>query len=381
MLIFNIFVMEYIELVNIYEKLESTTKRLEKTHYISEFLKGITREDVAQIVLLLQGKLFPTWDDRKIGVASRLILKAVSTATGTSIEKIESDWKKTGDIGLVAERLVKTKKQSTLFSHHLSVKKVFDNLRKLAALQGAGTVDRKVGLIAELLTSASPLEAKYIVRTILEDLRVGVGEGSLRDAIVWAYFREKIGFNYLSENKIEIENRQEYNKYTDAVQHAYDLTNDFGTVAKEAKEGLERLQGMQISVFTPLKVMLAIKVKDIKEGFERCGKPADIEYKLDGFRIQAHKKGSQIKLFTRRLEDVTPQFPEVVGFVKKYIKGESFIIDGEAVGFSPKTGKYLPFQNISQRIKRKYNITRIQKEFPVELNVRYSLLQWKNPDR
>jgi DNA ligase-1 len=369
MLIFNIFVMEYIELVNIYEKLESTTKRLEKTHYISEFLKGITREDVAQIVLLLQGKLFPTWDDRKIGVASRLILKAVSTATGTSIEKIESDWKKTGDIGLVAERLVKTKKQSTLFSHHLSVKKVFDNLRKLAALQGAGTVDRKVGLIAELLTSASPLEAKYIVRTILEDLRVGVGEGSLRDAIVWAYFREKIGFNYLSENKIEIENRQEYNKYTDAVQHAYDLTNDFGTVAKEAKEGLERLQGMQISVFTPLKVMLAIKVKDIKEGFERCGKPADIEYKLDGFRIQAHKKGSQIKLFTRRLEDVTPQFPEVVGFVKKYIKGESFIIDGEAVGFSPKTGKYLPFQNISQRIKRKYNITRIQKEFPVELNV------------
>lgn len=362
--------MEYIKLVEIYKKLEETTKRLEKTHIISEFLKTIDIENLPIITLLLQGKLFPNWDENKIGVASRLILKAINTSTGISAFKIEHEWKKTGDLGIVAENLVKQKKQSTLLQTKLTVKKVFDNLRKLAGLEGAGTVDKKIKLIAELLTSAKPIEAKYIVRTILEELRVGVGEGSLRDAIVWAFFGDKIGLKYLSENKIEIKSREEYNKYIDAVQRAYDLTNDFSSVAASAKKGsLKGLKDMDIVVFRPLKVMLALKVKDVEEGFERCGKPLDVEYKLDGFRIQAHKEGGKIKLFTRRLEDVTAQFPDVVEYVKKNVKGNSFIIDSEAAGFNPKTGKYLPFQKISQRIKRKYNIPEMAKKFPVEMNV------------
>ncbi len=362
--------MEYIKLVKIYEELEKTTKRLEKTYIISEFLKTTNVDDLPVITLLLQGKLFPNWDENKIGVASRLILKAINTATGISTPKIEQEWKKTGDLGIVAENLVKQKKQSTLISHDLSVKKVFENLRKLATLEGVGTVDKKIKLIAELLTSAKPIEAKYITRTILEELRVGVGEGSLRDAIVWAFFGDRIGLKYLSENKIEIKSREEYNNYINAVQRAYDLTNDFSPVAESAKKGsLKGLEEMSISVFRPLKVMLALKVKDIEEGFERCGKPLDAEFKLDGFRIQAHKKDNKIKLFTRRLEEVTTQFPEVVEYIKKNVKGNSFIIDSEAAGFDPKTGKYLPFQKISQRIRRKYNIPEMAKQFPVELNV------------
>ncbi|MBW2975732.1 ATP-dependent DNA ligase [Candidatus Woesearchaeota archaeon] len=362
--------MEYIKLVEIYEKLEKTTKRLEKTHIISEFLKKTDAENLPIITLLLQGKLFPNWDENKTGVASRLILKAINTATGINASRIEHEWKNTGDLGITAENLVGKKRQSTLFSHELSVKKVFNNLRKLAVLEGAGTVDKKMKLIAELLTSAKPMEAKYIVRTVLEELRVGVGEGSLRDAIVWAFFGDKIGLKYMSENKIEIKSREEYKRYIDAVQKAYDVTNDFSSVAASAKkEGLRGLDDSGIEVFRPLKVMLALKVKDIEEGFERCGKPADIEYKLDGFRIQAHKEGDKIRLFTRRLEDVTAQFPDVVEYVKKNIKGKSFIIDSEAAGFDPKTGKYLPFQKISQRIKRKYNINEMAKMFPVEMNV------------
>lgn len=361
--------MEYIKPVEIYKKLEETTKRLEKTFLISEFLKTIPKEDIAEIVLLLQGKIFPSWDERKIGVASRLILKAINIATGINIKRIEDEWRKTGDLGIVAENLVKQKKQSTLFSAELSVKKVFDNLRKLAELEGVGTVEKKMQLIAELLTSAKPIEGKYIVRTILEELRVGVGEGSLRDAIVWAFFGDKIGLKYLSENKIDISSREEYNKYIDAVQRAFDLTNDFSAVAEAAKLGLKKLEDMDIVVFRPLKVMLALKIKDIGEGFERCGKSVDVEYKLDGFRIQVHKQGNKIKLFTRRLEDVTKQFPEVVEYVKRNVKGDSFIIDSEAAGFNPKTGKYLPFQNISQRIKRKYNIEEMSEKFPVEMNV------------
>lgn len=362
--------MKYMKLVKIYEELEKTTKRLEKTHILAEFLKTIDIENLPIITLLLQGKLFPSYDENKIGVASRLILKAINTATGISASKVEHEWKKTGDLGIVAENLIKQKKQSTLVSHELYTKKVFENLRKLASLQGPGTVDRKIRLIAELLTSAKQLEAKYIVRTILEELRVGVGEGSLRDAIVWAFFGHKIGLKYLSENKIEIKSREEYNNYVNAVQRAYDLTNDFSSVAQSAKKGsLRGLKEMSISIFRPLKVMLALKIKDIEEGFERCGKPLDVEYKIDGFRIQAHKKDNKIKLFTRRLEDVTKQFPDVVEYIKKNVKGHSFILDSEAAGFDPKTEKYLPFQKISQRIRRKYNIPEMAKQFPVELNV------------
>jgi DNA ligase-1 len=363
--------MNYQKLVNVYQRLESTTKRLEKTHIISEFLKTVKADDLPKVILLLQGKVFPNWDQSKIGVASKLILKAIGISTGIEKAKIETSWKRSGDLGKTAEELVVLKKQATLFSKDLSVTKVFDNLQKLATLEGQGTVEKKMQLIAELLTSAKPLEARYIVRTVLGELRVGVGEGSLRDAVVWAFFAKDMGFTYdEKENDIKIEDREEYNKYVSAVQKAYDLSNDFSSVAKTAKtKGLKGLMSMQLQLNNPVKVMLAIKVKDIAEGFERVGKPAAVEYKYDGFRMQIHKGKQGINIFTRRLEDVTKQFPEVVEYVKKHVKGKEFIIDSEAVGYNPKTGKYLPFQNISQRIKRKYEIERMAKDFPVELNI------------
>ena len=418
--------MKYIDLVEVYQKLDSTTKRLEKTYFISELLRETPLEDLSRITLLLQGKIFPPWDERKIGVASRMVLKSINLATGLNSRDIEDEWKKTGDLGKTAENLIKRKKQATLFSQDLSVSKVFNNLRKLATLEGLGSVDQKVKLISELLTSAKPIEARYIVRNVLEELRVGVGAGSLRDAIAWAFFPKVVGIffkcdkcnNYMPninkclecnqaiENKFnkEVERfdkkkvlklkstdelkkadlkkydfilckdenlaRECYNYIVNAVQGAYDVANDFSVVAEKAKSGgINGLMSVGLEPGRPVKVMLAIKVKDIKEGFERVGKPADIEYKLDGFRLQIHKKDNKIKLFTRRLENVTKQFPEVVDYVKNHVKGDSFIIDSEAVGFNPKTKKYLPFQSISQRIKRKYDIKNMAKEFPVELNI------------
>ncbi|MBU0615805.1 MAG: ATP-dependent DNA ligase [Nanoarchaeota archaeon] len=360
--------MKYSELVSVYKRLDNTTKRLEKTHIISEFLKDIKDKDTKKIVLLIQGKIFPDWDDRKIGVASRLVLKAINKATGTASEKVEKEWKNTGDLGIAAENLIKKKKQATLFSAELTVTKVFDNVQKLATLEGAGSVDHKISLIAELLTSAKPEEGKYIVRTVLEDMRVGVGEGSMRDAIVWAYFGKEAGVKYV-DGSTEIEDRAEYNKYVDAVQRAYDLTNDLGAVTEAAKDGLKKLERLELSIGNPIKVMLALRVKDVKEGFERVGVPAQLEYKYDGFRIQIHKNKDEIRLYTRRLEEVTSQFPDVVEFVKKHTKGDSFILDSECVGYDPKTGKYLAFQKISQRIKRKYDIEDMAKKFPVEVNV------------
>jgi len=363
--------MQYSKLVQIYELLEATTKRLEQTDILSTFLRGISSDDLGMVILLIEGRIFPRWDEREIGIASKTMLKAVGIASGEPISRINSEWKKTGDLGTVSFNLIRTKKQATLGYNELSVSKVLKNLRDLAAISGHGSVDKKTSLVAELLTSAKPNEAKYIVRTILNDMRIGVGEGTIRDAIIWAFFGDKLKIDYnKEEHKVIIEDREKYNEYSEAVQKAYDITNDFASVAEAAKKhGLKGLEEVNMQIGVPLKAMLALKIEDIDEGFEKCGKPAEFEYKYDGMRMQIHRNNNTLKIFTRRLEDVTNQFPEVADYVKQYVKENRFIVDSEAVGYSKKTGKYLPFQNISQRIKRKYGIEKMSEEMPVEINV------------
>src|SRR3989338_302085 len=331
--------MKYLELVDVYDNLEKRSGRLQKTYFISKLLEKTDVEELDKVVLLLQGRLFPSYDERKIGIAERLVIKALATATGKSSDDIEKKWKSIGDLGEVAKELTKSKTQSTLFSTNLTVTKVFDNLRKLAELKGFGTVDKKISLMAELLTSASPLEAKYIIRTVLEDLRIGVGEGSLRDAIVWAFFPKVIGIFYKCEkcheynpniekcincnNKIEnkfdkeIERTKErdilhvnsvedlknlknykfilakeekiareiYNHLINIVQEAYDKKNDFSIVAKLAKKhDIKEITDVGIEPLKPIKVMLYQKAKDLEDAFKTVGKPAAIEFKYDGFR-------------------------------------------------------------------------------------------------
>jgi len=391
--------MKYAQLCSVYEKLEATTKRLEKTEHIAELLSKTSIEELERVVLLLQGKVFVPWDKREIGMAAKLVLKAISKTTGNTTESIEEQWAKHGDIGTVASKLCEKKKQKTLFSKDLSVKKVFDNLRKLASLEGSGSVGRKVGLVAELLSCATPSEAKFIVRSVLQELRVGVAEGTLRDAIVRAYLPRVRGINCnnmqgrtlavksleelkkadlskyefieFSDDKDKKISRECYNYLVDSVQEAYNMANDFSSVAQKLKkDGLKALKSINLEPGRPVKVMLAQKVADIKEGFDCVSLPAQAEYKYDGFRMQIHmnEKGC-ITLFTRRLEDVTKQFPEVAENVKKNVKGKSFILDAEAVSFNRQNGRYLPFQAVSQRIKRKYDIASVAREIPVEVNV------------
>jgi DNA ligase-1 len=363
--------MKYSELSEIYEQLENTTKRLEKIFILSKLFKKSSKEDIEKIVLLVQGRVYPLWDETKIGVSERLIIKAISTATGANADKIEKEWKTIGDLGEVAEKLVSKKSQATLFSKDLTVNKVFSNIKNLATLEGQGSVDQKVKQIAELLSSAKPIEAKYVVRTILEDLRVGVGSGSIRDALVWAFFSEQAKINYNEEEKtITPENREEYKKIVDEMQRAFDLKADFSEIALLILEkGESAFEELELKPGNPVNVMLYQKAKNLEDAFERVGTPCALEYKYDGFRMLIHKKGKEIKLFTRRLEEVSNQFPEVIEFAEEHIKAEEYIVDSEAVGYDPKTGKYQPFQSISQRIKRKYEIEKIAKELPVEVNV------------
>ena len=341
--------MRYSKLAEIYEALSSTTKRLEKTKILSNFLITLSDSD-KDVIYLLLGSIYPEHDERKTGISEQLVIKAISKATGISSEKVVYEWKTIGDLGKVAESLITHKKQSTLGSHILTTDKVIDNLRKLPGLEGKGTVDKKLSLITELLTSAESIEAKYIIRTLLGDLRIGIQQSTIRDAIADSFFHDK------SANI--------------AIQRALDKSNDLGKVFEIAKKGkIEHLEKVSLEVGKPVKVMLAQKASSIKEGFEKIGKPCVIEYKYDGFRLIIHKKDNKITLYTRRLENVTKQFPEAIEYVNKYVKGDSFILDSEAVGFDKTTKKYMPFQAISQRIKRKYGIEKTQQELPIEVNV------------
>jgi len=342
--------MNYKKLAEVYEALGSTTKRLEKTDILSKFVKSLKESD-KEVMYLLIGSVFPEYSEKRIGISNQLAIKAISKSTGREKSDVVKAWKKIGDLGKVAEELTKNKRQSTLRSHVLTTKKVLDNLQKLPELVGKGTISKKISLITELLTSASPIEAKYLIRTLIGDLRIGVQESTIRDALNKAFFK----------NKKETAKK---------IQRALDRANDIGEVfVLSKKRKVKNLEAVGIEVGKPIKVMLAQKAKNIAEGFKKVGKPCAIEYKYDGFRMLIHKKDSKLTLFTRRLENVTKQFPEVVDYIKKYVKGKSFILDSEAVGWDSKTKEYKPFQSISQRIRRKYDIEKLQKELPVEINV------------
>ncbi len=343
--------MRYKKLAELYESVESTPKRLKKTEYLADFFKELDKDE-SYILYLILGEVYPSYDERKMGISERLAIKAIAKSLGITKEKVEKEWKEIGDLGKVVKKLSKSKKQSTLsYSKSLTTKKVIDNLRKLPELEGQGTIDKKISLIIELLSSASPLEAMYLVRTIIGDLRIGVQESTIRDALAEAFFKDN-------------------DKAKKIIQRALDNSNDIGEVFEIAKSsGLKGLEKVKIKVGKPVKAMLAQKTPSIEEGFKSLGTPCAVEYKYDGFRLIIHKKEDKVWLFTRRLENVTKQFPEVAEYVKEYVKGKSFILDTEAVGFHKKSKEYRPFQEISQRIKRKYNIEELQKKLPIEVNV------------
>ncbi len=363
--------MRYSVLVSVYQQLEATTKRLEKTNILATFLKTVPPADLPVVIPLVRGKIFPDYDERNLGVADKLAAKAIQQATGATTEKLAAVWKETGDIGAAAARLITSKKQATLTSHPLTVEKIFTNLKKLATLEGHGSVDQKIGLIAELLTSATPAEAQYIIRTVLEDLRVGLGDGTMRDAITWAYFGDTLNVVYdPQKNDIGLsdEKRATYGDVITTVQEAYDVAIDWSIVAATAAaSGLDGLRKIELEPGRPVKVMLYQKARGIADAFETIGKPAILEYKYDGFRMQVHKKGQTIRIFTRNLEDVTTQFPDVVAVIKTAVHADRYIIDGEAIGYDLTTKKFVSFQEISQRIKRKHNIAQMTRELPVVL--------------
>jgi len=343
--------MDYSILAETYEKLESTSSKLEKTRILADLLSKTPPDLLPKIVLLASGRVFPNYSQYELGVATQLMIRAISKATGTTQKEIENLFKEKGDLGLVAEEMIKKRRQATLFRKKLSVEKVFENLQKIAFETGEGSQERKLNLIAELLVSSQPKEARYIVRTILEELRVGVAEGIVRDAIVEAFLSK--------ENK---------EKATEAVEYAWNVLSDYGEVAKIAKEeGIKGLGKVKLKIGRPIQVMLGVAAKSIEDVIKEFGK-VFAEWKYDGMRAIIEKEKEKVWIFTRRQEDVTKQFPDLVKLAKECLKAEECVVEGEVIGID-KNGFPLPFQVLSQRIHRKYEIEKMVEEIPIQVNL------------
>lgn len=338
--------MRYSELAELYRRLEKTTLKTLKTKFVADFLKKTPDELLEVVPYLILGKVFPDWDERELGVGEKLLIKAVSMATGVSEKEIEDSIRDTGDLGESVALALKKKKQKSFFSQPLTIKRVYDTFVKVAEASGEGSQDRKMKYLANLFMDAEPEEGKYLARTVLGTMRTGVAEGILRDAIAEA-FRVK----------------------PELVERAYMLTSDFGYVARVAKlEGNEGLSKVRIQVGKPIRPMLAQNAASVKEALIEMGGEAAFEIKYDGARVQVHKDGDRVIVYSRRLENVTRAIPDIVEVIKASLKPEKVIVEGELVAVG-EGGRPRPFQFVLRRFRRKYNIEEMIEKIPLELNL------------
>ncbi|NPA47653.1 MAG: ATP-dependent DNA ligase [Thermococci archaeon] len=336
----------YEELAKLYRNLEKTTLKTLKTHLVAEFLRS-TPDDLLPIVpYLILGKVFPDWDERELGVGEKLLLRAVSLATGIEPGSIEESVKETGDLGESIAMAVRRRKQKSFFSQPLTIKRVYETFVKVAEVQGEGSQEKKMRYLANLFMDATPEEAKYIARTVLGTMRTGVAEGIMRDAIAEAF-----------------------NVDPKLVERAYMLTSDFGHVTVVAKtEGNEGLKNVKIQVGKPIRPMLAQNAASIDDALNEMGGRAAFEIKYDGARVQVHKDGNRVVIYSRRLENVTRSIPEIVDAALNSLKPGRVIVEGELVAVG-EDDRPRPFQFVLRRFRRKYNIDEMIEKIPLELNL------------
>jgi len=340
--------MDYSIIADTFEMMEKTTKRLELTDYLVKLLKSTDFELIDKVVYLMQGKLYPDYVGVELGVADKLALRAISISSGLNADKVEEMYRETGDVGGAGELALQTKAQTTLFTEPITVERVYSTLDKIANLTGEGSQEMKLRYIGSLLNDATPKEARYILKIITGKLRLGIADYTVLDALA-------IAFTGVKENRAVLE-------------RAYNITSDLGLVAKTlATKGLDAVSAMKIEVFKPIRPMLAERVSTAEEALEKTEGKCAAEYKLDGERLQIHKSGEKMMLFSRRLENITNHYPDAIEAVKEFVDAKQVILEAEAVAINQDTGEYLPFQELMHR-RRKYGIEEAVKEYPISLN-------------
>jgi len=335
--------MKFREFAEFCESIEKITSTLELTARISEFIRKIEDEqDLYNVVLFIMGRIYPTWDERELGVGVGLLYEALENVSGKKKGRIEDLVRELGDLGLVSARLVGERSMLTLEFEELTIKRLREIFDEISGLTGEGSRKRKILLLTGLYGQSTPLEAKYITRLIMNEMRLGVGEGIVRDAIARAFG--------VSE---------------EIVERAYMITNDLGKVAVIAKKyGRKGLEELKVQLGIPVKMMLA----QVAESFEEAIRSGNIavEWKFDGSRVQIHWGNGILKIYSRKLENVTNALPEIVEEVKKNVK-EGVILDGEVIAV--KDGRPMPFQHVLRRFRRKHDVLKMVEKIPLQLYV------------
>ena len=341
--------MDYAVITDSYEKIEATTKRLEMTDLLVELLKKTPKDVIDRVVYLTQGKLYPDFIGIEMGVAEKLAIKALSRAAGQSSGVIQTDLQRSGDIGETSQKFLSKRKQTTFFTKFLTVERVYETLDKMAKTSGSGAVDTKMALVCGLLTDATPREAKWIIRTVTGNLRLGIADMTVLDALAIAYGGGK-------------ENRE-------VIERAYNISSDLGKVAGiVADKGIEAIIKFEVEVFKPIRPMLAERLGSPEEILEKFGGKCVAEYKYDGERVQAHKKKNKVVLFSRRLENISDQYPDLVELIKSQIEANEAILEAECVAIDLETNEMRPFQELMHR-RRKYGVEEAIVQYPISLFV------------
>ncbi|MBW2974060.1 ATP-dependent DNA ligase [Candidatus Woesearchaeota archaeon] len=328
--------MLFSRLADVFKQLEKITSGNRMRAVLADFFKKVPKSEICMVAYLITGRIASEYEDVVTGMADKMVLKSIALASGES--DVNKVFKQKGDVGLTAEALCGRKRKA------LDVKDVFTSLHKIAEASGAGSQETKIRILAGLLKSASALEARYIARLVLGTLRLGASDQTLLDSL-------SIAFTGTKKNKPKLE-------------HAYHICPDVCLIAETvAKKGLKGLDKINVKVGVPIQMMLAQRVKSIQEILDKIKGKMAVEEKYDGERMQVHIRKGKVKIYSRRMDDITAQFPDVVAAIKRQVKCKSCVIEGECCAVDKK-GKLLPFQTLMQR-RRKYDVEKYIKKIPV----------------
>ena len=330
------------------EKMELTTKRLELTAILVELLKKTPIETISKVIYLMQGKIRPNFEGVELGIAEKLVIRAISKSSGITIKKIEDAYNDDGDLGKTGSNVLKQKTQTTFSAETITLERVYDTLLKISKLEGKGSQDMKMKYISSLLNDATPIESKFVLKILLGTLRLGIAENTVMDALAIAFTDKK-------------ENRE-------LVENAYNVSSDLGKVSEVlATDGINGILKFNTSLFSPIRPMLADRVKSEQEAIKKIESKLAAEYKLDGERAQIHKKNEKIIIFSRSLENITKYYPDVVEKISKSINATEGIFEAEIVAVNENSGNFLPFQELMHR-RRKYKLEKAVSDYPITVN-------------
>ncbi|HIQ31973.1 MAG TPA: ATP-dependent DNA ligase [Methanothermococcus okinawensis] len=350
--------MLFSEVCKVFMKIEETSKRTEKIHHFIKLIRMAEKENspssLRKICYLSIGRVYPEYESKELGIGPSMLIEAVKSI-GIKEKDLLEAIKETGDIGIAIEKLSSQIKQASLFQQPLTLDDVYDTLKKVGEIEGESSQKKKIRYISNLLLRATPLERRYIARIILEDMRIGMNIPTILSA-----FSKYFG---IPKEKLE---------------RIYAVVNDIGLLGEKLLMGvdIDKDEDLKLKLFRPIRPMLAQIAPSIKDAIEEIGTP-QFETKYDGARVQIHRSGDKVKIYTRKLEDITNSLPEIVEEIKK-LDRDNFIMEGECVAIDLNTGRPRPFQDILRRIRRKYDIEKMKEEISLRVYL-FDILYHKEP--